>query len=44
MPPLAGGEEVDLEPEESVAERVKLNTLKRKKIGTGLKLLTPNKL
>ena len=31
MPPLDDGEEVKLETEEAVAERVKLNPLKRKK-------------
>ena len=48
MPPLEGDEEVKLEPEESIVERVKLNPRKRKekkkKTGTGLKILTPNKL
>ena len=32
------------EPEETIAERVKLNPQKRKNKGTGLKILTPNKL
>ena len=40
MPPLEG----DKEPEETIAERVKLNTRKRKNEGTGLKILTPHKL
>ena len=44
LPPLEGDEEVKLEPEESIAERVKLNPRKRKNEGTGLKILTPNKL
>ena len=44
MPPLEGGEEVKLEPEETIAERVKLNPKKRKNEGTRLKILTPNKL
>ena len=45
MPPLeADDEEVKLESEETVAERVKLNPQKRKNAGTGLKNLTPNKL
>ena len=47
MPPLEGDEEVKLEPEESIVERVKLNPRKRKKkkkTGTELKILTPNKL
>ena len=45
MPPLEGNEEaVKSEPEETVAERVKLNPQKRKKTGTGIKILTPSKL
>ena len=47
LPPmlaLEGDEEVELEPEEPTAERVKLNPPKRKKEGTGLKILTPNRL
>ena len=40
MPPLEGIEE----SEETIAERVKLNPRKRKNEGTGLKILTPNKL
>ena len=44
MPPIEGGEEVKLEPEETIAERVKLNPKKRKNEGTRLKILTPNKL
>ena len=31
MPPLQGGEEVRLEPKETIAERVKLNPQKKKK-------------
>ena len=33
-----------LDNDENIAERVKLNPLKRKLAGTGLKILTPNKL
>ena len=47
LPPLSaieGEEEVKLEPEETIAERIKLNPRKRKNTGTGLKILTPNKL
>ena len=42
MPPLEG-DEIKLEPKETIAERVKLNPPKRKNEGTGLKILTPNK-
>ena len=38
MPALEGDEKVKLEPEETIAERRKLN-----KRGTGLWILTPNK-
>ena len=41
---LESDEEVKLEPEETIAERVKLNPRKRKIEETGLKILTPNKL
>ena len=44
MPATEGDEEVKLEPEETIAERVKLKPRKRKPEGTGLKLLAPNKL
>ena len=45
MPPLENDEEeVKLKPEETIAKRVKLNPWKRKNGGTGLKILTPNKL
>ena len=45
MPPLEGDKEIArLEPEETIAERAKLNPQKRKIVGTGLKILTPNKL
>ena len=44
MPPLEGDEEIKLEPEETIAERVKLNPRKRKNERTGLKILAPNKL
>ena len=37
-------EEVNLEPDENIAKRVKLNPRKGKNQGTGLKILTPNKL
>ena len=40
IPALEGNEE----PEETITERVKLNPWKRKNAGTGLKILTPNKL
>ena len=33
-----------LQPEETIAERVKLNPQKREKTGTRLKILTPSKL
>ena len=33
-----------LDNDENIAERVKLNPQKRKLAGTGLKILTPNKL
>ena len=33
-----------LDKDENIAERVKLNPRKRKLAGTGLKILTPNKL
>ena len=43
MPLLEGDEEeVKLEPEETIAERVKINT--KKIAGKGLKVLTPSKL
>ena len=35
--PLEGDEEVKLEPEETIAETIKLNARKRKIPGTGLK-------
>ena len=45
MPPLEGDEEkAKLEPEETIAERVKLNLRKRKNEGKELKIVTPNKL
>ena len=48
LPPmlaLVGEEEVKLEPEETITERIKLNPLKKiKNTGTLLKTLTPNKL
>ena len=44
MPALEGDEKVKLEPEETIAERVKLNLPKRKKTGTGLNMLIQNKL
>ena len=45
MPPLEHDEEeVKLKPEETIAERVKLNTWIRKNERTELKILTPNKL
>ena len=44
MPALKGHEEVKLEPEETIAERIKLNPRKRKNTGTGLRILAPNKV
>ena len=44
MPPLEGNEQVKLKPEETIAEIIKLNPRKRRITGTGLKILTPNKL
>ena len=44
MPPLELDEEVKLEPEETIAERIKLNSRKRKTTRTDLKILTPNNL
>ena len=44
MTALEGGEEVKLEPEETIAERVKQNLRKRINEGTRLKILTPDKL
>ena len=46
MPPLQGDEEINLEPGETNAGRIKLNPQKKKKknTGTGLKIVTPNKL
>ena len=44
MPLLEDDEGVIPEPEETVAKRVELNSRKRKDTGTGLKILTPNKL
>ena len=41
-PPLGDDEEIKLEPEETIPERVKLNLWKI--TGAGLKILTPNKL
>ena len=39
-----GEEEVKLEPEETIAERIKLSPQKRKSKGTRLKILTSKKL
>ena len=44
MPPLDDYEEVKLEPEETIAERIKLNPRKRKNTGTRLKILSPDQL
>ena len=44
MLPLEGDKEVKLEPGEAIAEGMKLNLQKRKTTGTGLNILTPNKL
>ena len=43
IPPLED-EKVKSEPEETIAERVKLNPWKRNNEGTRLKILNPNKL
>ena len=42
--PHESDEKVKLEPEETIAERRKLNRPKRKRTGMGLKIMTPNKL
>ena len=42
--PLEGDEEAILEPGETIAKEIKLNPQKRKITGTGLIILTPNKL
>ena len=44
LPPLEGDEEEKSDPEETTAERMKLNPQKRKITGTRLKILSPNKL
>ena len=45
MTPLVNEkEEMKSQPEETIVERAKLNPPKRKKTGTGLKILSPNKL
>ena len=44
IPALEDDEEVKLEPEETIAKRVKLFSRKRKNEGTRSKILTPNKL
>ena len=44
MPVLERNEGVKFEPEETITERIKLNSQKRKNAGTGLKVLTPSKL
>ena len=44
MPPLEDDEEVKSEPEETIAEKVKLDPRKKKYAGTRLKILIPNKL
>ena len=45
MPPLQGDEEINLEPGETIAGRIKLNPRrKNNNTGTGLKIVTPNKL
>ena len=42
MLPLEGDEQVKSEPEETIAEQMKLYPRKRKITETGLKILTPN--
>ena len=44
MPQLEGDEEVILDPQETITERVKLIPWKSKNEGTRLKLLIPNKV
>ena len=44
MSPLEHDEEVKLEPEETIAEKAKLNHQERKITETRLKILAPNKL
>ena len=44
MPALEIDEEVKLEPEETIDERIKLNLRKWKNEGTGLKILTSNRV
>ena len=44
MSPLEADKEVNLEPEETIAEGIKLNSRKRKITGAGLKIVTPNNL
>ena len=44
MLPLEDDKEVKLEPGETVSERAKLNSQRRKNAETGLKILTGNKL
>ena len=44
IPQLEGDEEVKSESEETIDERIKLNTSKRKITRTELKILTPNNL
>ena len=44
MPALEIDEEVKLEPEKTIDERVKLNLRKWKNEGTGLKILTSNRV
>ena len=44
MSALESDEEVKLEPEETIAERIKLNPRRKKRKWAGLKMLTSNKL
>ena len=44
MQPVEDDKEVKLETDESVTGRAKLNLLERKISGTGLEILTPDKL
>ena len=44
LPQLEGDEKAKLDPEQTIGERVKINRRKRKNEGTGLKILTPNKI
>ena len=44
MPAIEGDKEIKLGPGEVIAQKIELNLRKRINTGTGLKILTPNKL